>query len=62
MRSKLEGDPSNLDTYFELAELMIEKNRGEEAIPLLLDIIAIDRNWQDKKAHNTLIDLFKKLG
>lgn len=58
----MEQDPANLNTYFELAELMIEKNRGEEAIPLLLDIIAIERNWEEKKAHNLLIEVFKKLG
>lgn len=41
---------------------MLEKNRGEEAIPLLLDILSIDRNWQEKKAHNKLLEVFKKLG
>ena len=51
-----------MDTYFELAELMVEKNRGEEAITLLLDIIAIERNWKDKKANTTLMEVFKKLG
>lgn len=62
LRSKLEAAPDNLDTYFELAELLIEKNRGEEAITLLLDIVAIDRNWQEKKANNLLMEVFKKLG
>ena len=41
---------------------MIEKNRAEEAIPLLLDILSIDRNWEEKKANNTLLEVFKKLG
>jgi thioredoxin-like negative regulator of GroEL len=58
----LAADSSNLDAYFELAELLIEKNRGEEAITPLLDILSIDRNWGDKKAHNTLMEVFKKLG
>ena len=62
LRQKLEQAPDNLDTYFELAQLLVEKNRAEEAIPLLLDILAIDRNWQEKKAHNTLMEVFKKLG
>ena len=29
---------------------------------MLLDIMSIDRNWQEKKAHNTLMEVFKKLG
>ena len=45
LKQKLEAEPENLNTYFELAELMVEKNRAEEAIPLLLDILTIDRNW-----------------
>lgn len=32
LKSAIETDPSNLSKYFELAELMIEKNRAEEAI------------------------------
>ena len=48
--------------YYELSELLIEKNRAEESIPLLLDILSIDRNWGEKKAHNKLMDVFKKLG
>ena len=62
LASKIEQDPANLDTYYELAEHLISKNRGEEAIPLLLDILAIDRNWEQKKAHNKLMEVFKKLG
>ena len=45
-----------------MAELLIEKNRAEESIPLLLDILKIDRNWEEKKAYEKLLDVFKKLG
>lgn len=62
LRQRIAETPDNLDSYFELAELLVEKNRGEEAIPFLLDILSIDRNWQEKKAHNKLLDVFKKLG
>ena len=41
-----------------MAELLCEKNRFEDAIPVLLDIIAIDRNWKEKSAYNKLIDVF----
>ena len=62
LKAAIEADPKNLENYYELSELLIEKNRGEEAIPVLLDIIAIDRNWQDKKANDRLMEVFKKLG
>ena len=62
LRSSIEVNPENLPTYYELAELMVEKNRAEEAIPLLLDILSIDRNWEEKKANTKLIEVFKKLG
>ena len=62
LRKKVEAEPEDLDTYYKLAELLVEKNRGEEAIPLLLDIVAIDRNWNDKLAYNKLMEVFAKLG
>ena len=62
LRKKVQEDPENLDNYFALAELLIEKNRSEESILLLLDIVTIESNWQDKKAYNKLMDVFAKLG
>ena len=62
LKQKVESEPENLDNYFALAELLIEKNRSEEAIPYLLDILMIERNWQEKKAYNKLMEVFAKLG
>ena len=62
LRQRLDENPENLDLYFELSELLIEKNRAEESIALLLDIMSIDRNWSEKKAHNKLMEVMKKLG
>ena len=45
LRERITASPDDLPSYFELAELLVGKNRGEEAIPLLLDILSIDRNW-----------------
>ena len=45
LRKELSADETNLETYFKLANHLISKNRSEEAIPLLLDIITIERNW-----------------
>jgi len=42
--------------------MLVEKNRAEESINLLLDIIAINRNWEDKKANAKLMEVFTKVG
>ena len=52
----------DLEILYELACHLIDKNRPEEAIDLLLEVIAIDRNWNDRTAQKKLTDLFKKLG
>ena len=46
----------------DLALHLVDKNRLEEAITILLDSVAIDRNWGNKKAQNLLTDVFKKAG
>ena len=45
LRKVLETSDGSLDQMFELADHLISKNRAEEAVDLLLDIVAIDRNW-----------------
>ena len=62
LQKKVEAEPENLGNYFALALLLISKNRNEEAIPYLLDIITIERNWSEKKAYNKLMEVFAKLG
>jgi len=52
----------NLDDLFDLATHLHGKNRMEEAIELLLEIIAIDRNWNKRAAQTKLTDIFKQLG
>ena len=64
-KAAIESDPKNLDNYNTLATILIEKNRHEEAIPVLLDILTINRNWKkegDKKPQEKLIEAFAKLG
>ena len=59
---RIEESPENLERRFELATLLFEKKRFEDSIPVLLDILAIDRNWKDKSAQNKLMEVFTKLG
>jgi len=46
----------------DLAAHLIAKNRKEEAIDLLLESVAIDRNWNERAAQHLLTDLLKQLG
>ena len=46
----------------ELAQHLIDKNRLEESTEILLDMVAIDRNWKERAAQKLLTDVFKKLG
>lgn len=38
------------------------KNKIQEAIDSCLQIVKIDRNWNNKAAYNLLIEIFNKLG
>jgi len=42
----------------ELADLLIKKNRPEEAVDELLMIIAIDRNYNNGNAYDALLNTF----
>ena len=52
----------DLQDMQDLAEHLRAKNRMEESIDMLLDSIAIDRNWNKRAAQNLLTDIFKHLG
>ena len=44
---------------FSLAQHLSDKNRKEESVSILLDMVALDRNWENRKAQKLLTDLFK---
>ena len=58
----MDSHDGSIEKMYELAEHLIAKNRAEEAVDLLLDIVAIDRNWEERKAQKLVTDVFKKLG
>jgi thioredoxin-like negative regulator of GroEL len=59
---KIDADPRNLSLQMELVMHLESKNRLEDSIPVLLNIIAVDRNYDTKKAYQLLMDIFAKLG
>ena len=62
LKKEVEADPTNLESKFKLAQLYIEKELLEEGLQLLLEIVKADKNWEDKKANNLMLETFKKLG
>ena len=62
LENKLEQNPEDIQTMYDLAEHLKEKEMYEEAIDYCIDIIAIDRNWNSSASHKLLLDMFNKLG
>ncbi|KRX02934.1 Thioredoxin-like fold [Pseudocohnilembus persalinus] len=59
---KLEKDPLDHQTRYDLAQYQQNNNFNSECIDNCLFIIQKNRNWEDKKAQQLLISLFESLG
>jgi putative thioredoxin len=62
LRQAVQKNPRDNKHRYQLAESLYESNLHEEAIGHLLDIIKIDRNWEDRKANTLILQIFGKLG
>ena len=62
LQSKLENDPDNLDTAYELALQYSQVNRYEEALETLIGILRKDKNFRDGEARKTFLDVINSLG
>ena len=60
--SQIEADPSDLESRFKLAQLQWEKKKVEQAIESCMQLLKIDRNWNDKAAYQLIIEIFNKVG
>ena len=43
--SRVDGDHSDMGKQWELAMHLVSRERLEQAIPVLLNIVAVDRNY-----------------
>ena len=59
---RVDSDPRDLSIQLELAKHLQSKNRKEDCIPVLLNIIAVDRNYDNSNAYQMLMDIFAELG
>ena len=62
IQSDLEKNPTSLDLKFELALAQIANEDFKDSIDSLLDIFKNDKDWDDGKAKDQLIQLFDTLG
>jgi putative thioredoxin len=60
--SLLAAEPDNLLVRYQLAARHLAENQIERALQELLEIVAKDRDWQEKRAINALVHLLDWLG
>ena len=62
IKDDLEKDPNSLELKYELALYQIANEDYENSIENLLNIFIKDKNWENVKAKDQLIQLFETLG
>ena len=62
IKNDLEKDPNSLELKYELALYQIANEDYEDSIENLLSIFKKDKNWENGKAKDQLIQLFETLG
>lgn len=62
METEITKNPLDLESRYYLALQYFEHSDFEKTISTLIEIIKIDRNWNNKAAHNFLLKVFNFLG
>lgn len=62
LKAKVEADPKDLAARYELAEAEAATGNHEAAIDHLLDILTVNREWNDGAAREQLLKIFEALG
>jgi putative thioredoxin len=62
LRQKLEANPNDHQTRFDLAAALVAEGANEEAVDELLDLYRRDRNWNEEAAKKQLLTLFEAFG
>ncbi|MCX5494729.1 thioredoxin [Kaistia dalseonensis] len=62
LRARIEANPKDYAALFDLALLRNAKNDREGAADYLLEIVRLNRNWEEEKARKQLVQLFEAWG
>jgi putative thioredoxin len=62
LETRLNSNPDDLDTAYQLALQFSQHNQHREAMTLLINILQQQREFQDGAAKRSLLDIFKSLG
>lgn len=62
LKARLDANPKDHESRFELARAHLARGEREVAIETLLDIVRMDRRWNDEAARKKLLTLFEAFG
>jgi putative thioredoxin len=62
LRQKVEADPTNHQSRFDLAMAYYGAQQNEEALRELLELFRRDRAWDDEAAKKQMLKIFEALG
>jgi len=62
LENEIEKQPEKLENRYQLALEYFEHADFEKSIVSLMEILKIDRNWNNKAAHTFLLKIFNFLG
>lgn len=62
LEAQVAAEPKNMQARFDLAQALFASGRTEDAIDHLLDIVRLDREWNEAAGRKQLIKIFDTLG
>lgn len=62
LEAKVSANPKDFPSRFDLALALFAQNRTEDAIDHLLEMVRLDREWNEQAARKQLIKIFDTLG
>jgi putative thioredoxin len=62
LRAAVTADPSDMDSRLKLANLLVAAGRYDQGMDELLEMIRLDRAWNEETARKTLLSVFSLLG